>query len=323
MSLPFISVVIPTFNRPEQIKACMKSLSMLEYPRDAFEVIVVDDGSPQPVLERRNEETADLNLAVVRQNRKGPAQARNAGLEKARGTLVAFTDDDCRPRPGWLTALAAAHKQYPEAAFAGPVRNALTHSIPSEASQLLVDYCCRYFNHRQNGMFYPSNNLAFPRQRLEDLGGFDVTFPLAAGEDRELCARWAQHGLEIVNLTHADVDHYHLLTTRKFLKQHFNYGRGAWHFHLARAAQADEEVKLEPMRFYTGMMRSALRQPFPRSAPLLVLLGLSQAMTAIGYFFERGRNRSERMRRGKAPYSKWNNSSKDLRPPGSSIQIRI
>ena len=291
MSLPFISIVIPTFNRPERIRECVNALKALDYPRESFEVILVDDGSPQPVIPQWSAEAASLNLQVIRQNRQGPAHARNTGLERASGSLVAFTDDDCRPHQQWLLSLAAAHRQDPAAAFAGPVHNAFPRSIPSEASQMLVDYCRRYFNRRRDGIFYTSNNLAFPARQLRSSGGFDTTFPLAAGEDRELCARWIQHGFRIVYISDAAIDHYHLLTFTKFLKQHFNYGRGAWYFHLARAAQASEQVRVEPARFYTGMLRTAFQQPFPRSLAILALLGLSQALTAAGFFFERRKSR--------------------------------
>ncbi len=291
MNEPFISVIVPTYNRPERIRQCLQSLSQLQYPSDRFEVIVVDDGSPQPVDTQFAEHLGPPNTHFVRQNRRGPAHARNTGLALACGSLIAFTDDDCRPHPQWLASLATGHRQHPDAAFAGPVRNAFPNSIPSETSQILVDYCCRYFNHLNDGVFYTSNNLAFPTAQLRLLDGFDTTFPLAAGEDRELCARWAQHGFQLVYLPQAAIEHYHLLTFRKFLRQHFNYGRGAYHFHIARAEKAGQAVRLEPLKFYAGMLRSAFRKPFGRSLAICCLLGLSQAMTAAGYFFERIKTR--------------------------------
>lgn len=299
MDLPLISVIIPTYNRPERIRQCLQSLSALQYPCESFEVIVIDDGSPQPVGPQHAERAGLPNIRFVRQDRQGPAHARNTGLELARGSLVAFTDDDCRPHPQWLRSLASGHRQHPEAALAGPVGNAFPNSIPSETSRILVDYCCRYFNCLNNGVFYTSNNLAFPKMQLRLLGGFDTTFPLAAGEDRELCARWAQHGFRFVYLPHAAIEHFHFLTLRRFILQHFNYGRGAWHFHVARAMQAGQPVRLEPVKFYAGMVRSAFQKPFPRSLAICLLLGLSQAMTAAGYFFERCKSSRNNPLRGK------------------------
>ena len=76
--LPTFSVVIPTYNRPQQLKRCLAALAALDYPHDRFEVIVVDDASPTP-LNRLVEAVQDrIRARFVRQERNaGPAAARN------------------------------------------------------------------------------------------------------------------------------------------------------------------------------------------------------------------------------------------------------
>ena len=88
-----VSIVIPTYGRPDQLAACLDSLEALDYPRDRFEVIVVDDGSPQPLPPYGGA----LRVTLVRQAHAGPAAARNTGAAASRGRWLAFTDDDCRP----------------------------------------------------------------------------------------------------------------------------------------------------------------------------------------------------------------------------------
>jgi len=104
---PDFSVIVPTYNRPRELADCVASLARQEYPRDQFEVIVVDDGSavsPAAVIAPfRN----CLNVEVHRVTNGGPGAARNRGAHLARGRILAFTDDDCRPSPNWLKMLAA------------------------------------------------------------------------------------------------------------------------------------------------------------------------------------------------------------------------
>jgi GT2 family glycosyltransferase len=101
---PFISVVIAAYNDSAHLAECLDALARQDYGQDAYEVIVVDDGS--------TDETAAITRArpwvrYLHQENAGPSAARNAGVLEAKGEIVAFTDSDCAPEPGWLSALAA------------------------------------------------------------------------------------------------------------------------------------------------------------------------------------------------------------------------
>ena len=99
------SIIIPTYNRPERLKTCLDSLLNLDYPPDNFEIIIVDDGSNQPLDTLVNPYQNQLNLTLIRQNNSGPAKARNTGANAAQGEYLAFTDDDCTLDQKWLSAL--------------------------------------------------------------------------------------------------------------------------------------------------------------------------------------------------------------------------
>src|SRR5262245_47009388 len=143
MSLPFASIVIPTLNRPNAIRDCLQACLRLDYPADLFEVIVIDDGSEPPV-----EPSADARVRVIRQSRQGPAAARNRGIQAARGPLLAFVDDDCRPRPNWLSALTTAWSAAPAALLGGHTSNGLPSNPFSAASQFLIDHLYDHFAHK-------------------------------------------------------------------------------------------------------------------------------------------------------------------------------
>jgi glycosyltransferase involved in cell wall biosynthesis len=283
------SIVIPTYNRSERLQNCLQALVNLDYPTDRFEVIVVDDGSSTPMEPIAAPFQELLNLTVIRQPNSGPAKARNTGAAKAKGKYLAFTDDDCAPLPNWLTQLEGQFALTPDGLIGGQTLNALPQNLYSTASQILIDYLYDYFNlEAGRSSFFASNNFAMPTQKFHELGGFDTSFPLAAGEDREFCDRWLHHHYPMLYVPSVQIQHYHHLTLQSFWRQHFNYGRGAFCFHQVRSQRNQDGIKIESLPFYTKL----LLYPFGRSTSqpailLSVLLLLSQIANILGFFKER------------------------------------
>jgi len=289
MELPSFSIVIPTYSRPEKLSACLQSLMRLEYPRESFETIVVDDGSPVPPHDCVAEWSSQLKLRLLIQTHRGPANARNMGARAATGEFIAFTDDDCIPSPDWLRELAAVFSAVPDAAIGGRIINGLPQNPFSSASQMLVDYLYRYYN-AVPGRFYffASNNLAVPARLFQELGGFDSRFPWAAGEDRDFCDRWQYRSHKMAYAPKAVVHHLHALKFRGFWRQHFHYGRGAYLFHRARALRRKERIRLEPLSFYINLLRSPFVCDSGGRAPMIcALLLVSQVANALGFFRDR------------------------------------
>ncbi len=288
---PRFSIVIPTYNRPEQLAVCLQACARLDYPRDRFEVIVVDDGGAIPLDPVVARFQGALTLKLLRQKNTGPAAARNTGVSEAIGEFLAFTDDDCVPASNWLRALAAKTIAFPGSAVGGRTINALTDNLCSTASQVLISYLNEYYNCiPQDARFFPSNNLAFPRDLFLAAGGFDPSYPRAAAEDRELCDRWLHQGMRMVYAPEAVMYHAHALTLRTFLRQHFHYGRGAFCFHRVRARRGQCRIKVEPLMFYIKM----LRFPFSgelgvRASIVMALIVLAQIANATGFFWERAK----------------------------------
>jgi GT2 family glycosyltransferase len=287
-----ISVVIPSYDRPAQLDACLDALGRSTYPREGFEVVVVDDGSPTPLDDIVARHARSLRIALERQPNAGPAAARNRGAAVARGSVLAFTDDDCTPEPNWLTVLARHVAERPGHMIGGRAVNVLTSNPFSSASQHLVSYLYEYGLKSAGTLpwtgFFASNNLAVPAAEFQRVGGFDVDFPLAAGEDRDFCARWNEAGLPAHYAPDAVILHRHRLGLRSFWKQHWNYGRGAFHFHQARAGRGGGPLRPEPLGFYVGMLRYPFRhESLARGAVHAKLLGMAQFANALGYFREK------------------------------------
>ena len=100
---PSYSVIVPAYQAAGTIGLCLEGLEAQTVPREAYEIIVVDDGSADDTAEIARRAGAQ----VIVQSNAGPAAARNRGAAAARGALLLFTDADCAPVPGWIAALAA------------------------------------------------------------------------------------------------------------------------------------------------------------------------------------------------------------------------
>ncbi len=290
---PTYSVVVPTYQRGTALERCLHALASQTLERDRFEVIVVDDGSIAPPRAAVARASALLDVRLIEQANAGPASARNAGARAARGEYVVFTDDDCRPDPGWLRAIDLSATRHPGCAIGGRVVNALGDGLYSSASQLLIEFLYDYFNvDVEGGRFFITSNLAQPTRSFHAIGGFDVTFPLAAAEDRDLCDRWREAGLAMVYCNDAIVHHAHDLGLRSYCRQHFNYGRGAFHLHRARARRGERPLRVEPPRFYSRLVGYPFgRGEGARAVPLSALMALSQGVYVLGYVSERVRSR--------------------------------
>jgi glycosyltransferase involved in cell wall biosynthesis len=280
--VPLFSIIVPTWNRPRELRACLGALAKLDYPESRFEVIVVDDGS-EPALEATDFDGLDGRVTWLRQPNAGPAAARNAGADKAQGQYLAFTDDDCMPAPGWLNGFIRAFKQAPQALVGGCTTNGLPGNIYATASQMIVDAARAYFNATQSQLqFFASNNLALPADLYRAMRGFDVSF--RTSEDRDFCDRWVGEGHSLVYAPDAVIQHRHDLTLAGFWRQHFAYGKGASHFHCARARRGAESFRPE-LSFYRHVFRYSCSHD-KRMLSLTALLFLWQVANTAGYLWQ-------------------------------------
>jgi GT2 family glycosyltransferase len=283
-------VVIPTYRRPHQLRTCLQALAAAHYPRDQFEVIVVDDGSPAPLESLVAPFRHWLDLRLLRQSNAGPAVARNTGAALARGALLAFTDDDCLPTHNWLATLETQHQQHPGCMICGSVINALPNNPYDATSQLVSDLVYAVYNAEpEQARFCASNNMSLPTESFDTLGGFDRTFPLPGGEDRDFCDRWRQQGYRIRYVPEAVIVHAHALTLRGFWGQYFRYGRGARAFHQMRNQRQPGHMN-DVIGFHTRwplLLREHMGHlPIRRQAQYLLLLAGWQLANAAGYAWE-------------------------------------
>jgi len=300
-----ITVVVPTHRRPAQLARCLEALALQDLPPALLSVVVAEDGGPTAdVTALRQRDFGALDITWLAQPHRGPAAARNLGAAAATSDFLAFTDDDCRPRPSWARTLLQALEARPGLVLGGHTVNTLTTNPYSCASQLLVAYITESGT-GGHAPFFASNNVALSRTLFEELHGFDATFPLAGGEDRDFCDRCIQRGHSMLHLPEAVVDHDHALSLGSFLRQHYRYGRGAHRFHRARALREGRRsfgaalgsLRAADLRFYVDLIRypfrpqaSAAGAPRERRHLSSLLLLLSQVPNTLGFFAEQLRS---------------------------------
>lgn len=196
---PDVSVVIPTRDRPDMLERCLKALANQTLSPDRYEIVVVDDG-PDPetrdVVSRIARVTKARIVYVPGAGGKGPAAARNTGWRHATAPVIAFTDDDTVPDPGWLEAGLAALEGGADAASGRLIMPLGPHPTDYEkdASKLA------------NAEFVTAN--CFCRTgALRDVHGFDERFPVAWREDADLQFSLIESGRAIAAAPDAVVLH--------------------------------------------------------------------------------------------------------------------
>jgi GT2 family glycosyltransferase len=286
MTKPSISVIIPTYNRPQNLRECLNSLSKQSVDRADFEVIVVNDGgvNVSAVVDNFSSMTS---IRLIDQQNTGPAAARNQGAALAAGAFLAFLDDDCTPEPDWIESISR-HAESGRL-LGGKVINRLEDNLFAEACQTLIDFLYLHLA-GSSDLFFTSNNMIIARDDFQRIGGFNTDFRTSAGEDRELCIRAERRGLTLIHIPAIRIGHSHDMDLMHFMRLHAKYGRASHTYRVALNKLPPATIKA-PSGFYRRLLwhpwRAGLRSPLTQSAWLLV----SQVCTVWGFLLERYANR--------------------------------
>lgn len=198
---PQVSVVCSTHGRADLLPRLIRSLEAQTLPLEDFEVVIVDDASPDDSAAVLDELAArsELRLRVLRhRTNRGAAAGRNTAWRAAGASRIAFTDDDCTPAPGWLAAGVSALDSGRDVFVVGP-----TEPDPNELHLLR-----RPFSRSLEVVeprFFETCNVFYRRDDLEALGGLDERF--RTGEDTDLGLRMLAAGRRVVWEPAAKVRH--------------------------------------------------------------------------------------------------------------------
>jgi len=225
---PFFSIIIPAYNRADEIDELLGSLEKMKEPKTQdFECLIVDDGSTDhtKTVVQQHMERSDFPIRFIQQENQGPGAARNNGMEQAEGQFFIFLDSDALVHPGWLQSIEQAVEDGAEA-FGGPdaasadftpLQKAINYSMTS-----IITTGGIRGKKKRVGRYYPrSFNMGLSRQVYEQAGGFG---DLRHGQDIEFSQRIIDTGARVEFVSEAIVYHKRRTSLWKFFKQVFNWG---------------------------------------------------------------------------------------------------
>jgi GT2 family glycosyltransferase len=215
---PKVSVVVCSCNGGRTIDQTLTALEHLDYPN--YEIIVIDDGS----TDQTSAIASRPKVRLIRTENNGLSAARNLGMNVATGEIVAYIDDDAYPDPDWLTYLASSFLRTPHVGIGGPnlappgdgaIADCVANAPGGPVHVLLSDEIAEHI---------PGCNMAYRREQLMGIGGFDARFRVA-GDDVDICWRLQERGWTIGFAPAAVVWHHRRKSIRAYLKQQFNYAK--------------------------------------------------------------------------------------------------
>ncbi|GHM99002.1 glycosyl transferase [Cytophagales bacterium WSM2-2] len=224
MQAPKYSIIVPVYNRPQELDDLLRSLTQQTF-RD-FEILIIEDGSSissEKVFEKYSNQ---LSVKYFFKNNSGPGPSRNFGFEKASGEYFVVFDSDCQIPPRYLEAVENYMKSNPLDAWGGPDRwhdtfTALQQAMAFTMSATLTTGGIRGGKARN---FQPrSFNMGISRKAFEKTGGFQFD---RFAEDIELSIRMKKMGLRVGLIPEAYVYHQRRATLKDFFKQVSNFGKG-------------------------------------------------------------------------------------------------
>ncbi len=267
------SVIVPTYNRADEISELLNSLVNQTIDDSLFEVIVVDDGSTdstREIISNLHSKTS-LNISFLKQDHKGPGEARNFGMANAKGEYLLFIDSDCIANENWLTSykIRLENEQKKPAGFGGPDKVLSIFSPVQKA----IDYSMTSFittggirGHSKKGIskYYPrSFNMGVRKDVVDKIGGMGK---LRHGQDIEFSHRILSTGEPVFKVDDAVVYHKRRMSIKKFFRQVFNWGVARINLSLI------DKGMLEPIHY------------FPAFGTIIIILFIILAIIFPGIF---------------------------------------
>lgn len=304
--MPELSVVAPTYRRPDLVDALLGSLAVQDVAPDRFEIVVVDDGSGDDgtaaALERWSDRLPNLRSFVQPTNR-GPAAARNRGWQSAGSPIVLFLDDDIIAPPDLVRCHLELHAraQDPMLGVLGRVDWAPTVRVSpfmrwldASGLQFAFDTWLRAGPVEPPFAAFYTANLSMHRQLLEDTEGFDERFPYPAYEDMELAWRLTERGFHLHHHPEARAFHNREIDLATYRRRMAMVGESA---ELFAAVQPDFPVDHGSAE--RGAVRRRRRWWLRLRSPLARALG-DESLLAHWYAAEIAQAYREGRERGRA-----------------------
>ena len=271
-----VSVIVPFFNSERYIKRCVEGILRQSYPRENYEILMIDNNSTDASAETVRRYPG---IRLLSETKQGSYAARNRGLQEAKGEIIAFTDADCVPSHNWLHRIVTAlgtpelrivlgRRRFGENSFLLSMLAAYDH----EKNQYV-------FNSGKKELYYGhTNNMAMRKQLFEDLGPF---MERVRGADTILVRQTVNtYSCQVVQYCpEIEVWHMEIDNLRQLYRKYFIYGRSSTGY--SRIIRVDPLRNKERLRVFCNVTRNG-RFSWTQSLILAGMLGLGLASWGLG-----------------------------------------
>lgn len=285
------SIIIAVYNRTNEVLELLESAEELDFERNKFEFLFVDDGSKDGFRQfiENYQSPSGLQTRAIYQENQGPGEARNNGMRNAQGQYLIFVDSDCMFPPHWLRTIDNDIQKYAYDAFGGPdtchesfspLLKAINYSMTSK-----LGTGGTRGQKKSVGKFYPrSFNMGIHRKVFEKIGGMNK---LRHGQDMDFSQRIYDAGFKVGLISDAFVYHKRRTSLSKFYRQIFNWGVARINLSLAHPSML-KPVHLLPAMVVFGLLFLAIFTcffPLP-GMYLWMLTGIGYLTIILTAFFQ-------------------------------------
>lgn len=255
------------YNSEKTIMGTLKALEIQS--NNSFEIIVTDDGSTDNSFKLVNtyKQNSNLDINIIRQENSGPASARNLGFKYSKGDIIIFLDSDCIPYENWVEEMikplnmnvAGCNCGYITKNKESIIARFVGYEIAKRHEKLIG----------KNIDTVGSYSASFKRTVFKDIGGFNLNYKIASGEDFDLSFKIRKMGYDLVFTDKTFVYHYHPDSLRKYLRQQF--WRGYWRV-VMYIRNKDKIMKGDSYTGYESQIQFILSSIMLLSIPILYIL---------------------------------------------------
>ncbi len=213
-NLPIVSVIVPAYNSASTIGVCLEALQKQTYPREGYEIIVVDDDSKDDT----RKVALSTGVKVISRGKRGRSGVRNLGAQLAVGEIILFTDSDCEPISSWIELMTAPFQDQEVAGVKGAYWSR-QQELVARFTQVEVEERYRRMAQQASINFVDTYAAGYRREIFLANNGFDES--LLIDEDQDLSFRLSRQGYKMVFVPEARVFHLHAASIGHYFRRKF------------------------------------------------------------------------------------------------------
>ena len=280
-----VSVIVPAYNARKTISQCIEALLSQKYPRENYEVIVIDDGS----ADGTDDAVKAYPVKYMYQRNQGPATARNAGVREAQGEILLFTDSDCVPSDNWIAEMIKPFEDKEVVAVKGGYKTR-QKSMVARFAQIEFEERFEMLKKTESIDMVDTYSAGYRKEIFLQMGGFDPYFPVANNEDTELSYRMSKLGYKMVFNPDAIVYHLnHPSSIRRYTK--LKFWRGYWRTvvykrfpeKMIKDTYTPQTLKLQILFLLLFIAAIPFAVVFPKGVYLLIIMAISFCVISLPF----------------------------------------